>query len=467
MSVDSPASSSYSSDVVQLVKVTWPLFLGNMLEWYEFGVYGFVEDELAANFFGGSQLGGWLGYSITFVARPAGGFLIGWIADRWGRKLAVNLSLGGMILATVGQGLLPGAYLGSGYEDFGLALLIVCRALQGLSAGGEIGAVSCWLMEVSPLATLGMAVSLISVGSQVAWAFVTCFLAMLTSLVGPESMLVWGWRVPFVIALLPGAVALWGRNGMEEVGHESGKGPGPEDAERGAGGAGRREGEADPEPGCCRPLAGHWPNVLIGFFSTVAIATMWYVATVWPVTAILSESLGADSLWVGCMVQLVGLAVTPVAGWLTDECGVGFVTFAGAGFFALMGLPVYTWIYSDPTFVPAAFLGVGLFYGLAQGFAGATIFLFAGELFPAGIRCTGIAASYNIAVSLVGGFGSSFCQALLSVAPSYGPGLYLSATGLVSALAVLLAMCLQRRGLVRLTHRRLAPYFGPAVLKGF
>ncbi|CAJ1390923.1 unnamed protein product [Effrenium voratum] len=86
------------------LKLTWPLLLGNTLEWYEFGIYSYVEKEIAANFFGGSAMGAWLGYAVTFVARPLGGIILGFIGDHCGRKLAVNLSLAGMVFATVGQG---------------------------------------------------------------------------------------------------------------------------------------------------------------------------------------------------------------------------------------------------------------------------------------------------------------------------------------------------------------------------
>lgn len=277
-------------------------------------------------------------------------------------------------------------------------------------------------------------------------------------------MLVWGWRVPFLLSILPGAVALWGRNTMLDA-----EALEDEDEERaGAGaGAGDAGSEAASRPRrCCQLLRGYWPNLLIGFGGTIGIATMWFSAAFWPLTAILDPYLGSNSLWVGFTVQVVGIAVTPVAGWLTDTIGVAFVTFAGAAFFALIGLPVYLVITSTPSYAPVAFLGVGLFYGLAQGFAGATIYLFAGELFPKIMRCRGMAVSYNIAVTLAGGFGSSISQALLGVAPAYGPGLFYSATGLWSALTVLTAVFLQRRGLVRLTHRRLAPYFGPAEAKG-
>jgi len=221
------------------------------------------------------------------------------------------------------------------------------------------------------------------------------------------------------------------------------------------------------EPGSARALCQHWPQALIAFCGTAGIATMWYVPPFWTLSAILDGYLSASSaLWVSNTCQLVGLAVTPLAGWLTDRYGVGLVTFVGAALFAAAGLPVYVWLVSDPE-VTTALVGVGLVYGLAQGFSGATIYLFVGELFPARIRAQGIAISYNLAISFIGGFGGEICTAIVKAAPQYGPGLYFSATGLFSAMTVLVAVFLQRRGLVTLTHRRLTPYFGSAGVKGF
>merc|ERR1712232_42912 len=90
------------------------------------------------------------------------------------------------------------------------------------------------------------------------------------------------------------------------------------------------------------------------------------------------------------------------------------------------------------------------------------IYLFVAELFPAKLRGQGIALSYNLAVSYIGGFGSMICQALLEPSLHYAPGIWFSATGIVSFLTVVIAVILQRRGLVKLTHKRSAPYFGHA-----
>jgi len=142
--------------------------------------------------------------------------------------------------------------------------------------------------------------------------------------------------------------------------------------------------------------------------------------------------------------------------------GVAWTMLTGAAFFTLTGLPVYTWISFYPSNIVSGYIGVGVFYGLAQGFSGAIIFLFVAELFPATLRGQGIAISYNIAVSYVGGFGSIICQALFEVSPHWAPGFWFSTTGFVSLFTVVVAITLQRRGLVKLTHRRSSPYFGLA-----
>ena len=280
----------------------------------------------------------------------------------------MNLSLAGMIFATVGQGCLPGEYWGKSFKTLGFILLMICRCLQGLSAGGEISAVTAYLMEVSPVKTIGMAVCMISVGSQIAWAFASAMVALLNSWLGPELMLVWGWRVPFIFSALPGAVALWGRNRIQETEIFL------------------SEAEESSALDSLSELLGRYPlALLVGTGGVCAAATMWFAPPFWTITAVLKDLGPADALWVGNCCQLVGLAITPLAGWLSDKLGVAWVAFVGATYVAIVGLPVYLWLTFDLS-RPVAYLGLGLFFGLAQGFNGATIYLFCAELFPARLR---------------------------------------------------------------------------------
>ena len=437
-----PSERVYLKDWLQFLRLTWPLLLGNTLEWYEFGVYSYVETEMAENFFQGSSLGAWLGYAVTFVARPLGGIILGVIADHCGRKLSVNLSLAGMILATVGQGCLPGKYLGGRFQVLGFVLLMIFRSLQGLSAGGEISAVSAYLMEVSPVRTIGMAVCMISVGSQIAWASASAMLALLNHALGSELMLVWGWRIPFLLSALPGVLAMWGRNRIQET---------------------EAFQQATETQTVCQSLLEllfQYPlALLIGIGGVCATVTMWFAPPFWTISAVLVDLGASDALWVGNYCQLVGLAVTPFAGWLADQKGVAWTAFIGALYVTLVSFPVYLWLTLDASRA-AAYLGVGLLFGIAQGFNGATIYLFCAELFPARLRCQGMALSYNLGASFLGGFAPAISQSLYNMSAHFGPGLYWSVTGLVTMATILLALCLQHRKFVKLTHRRDEPYFG-------
>ena len=283
-STEESIRQSYLKDSLHFLKITWPLLLGNTLEWYEFGVYSYVETQMADNFYHGSNLGAWMGYAVTFVARPLGGIILGIIADHCGRKLSVNLSLAGMIFATVGQGCLPGQYWGKSFKTLGFVLLMICRCLQGLSAGGEIGAVTAYLMEVSPVKTIGMAVCMISVGSQIASAFASAMIALLNSWLGPELMLVWGWRVPFIFSALPGVLALWGRNRISET--EIFLSEVQE----------HRVGALE----SVSELFGRYPlALLVGTGGVCAAATMWFAPPFWTITAVLKDLGPSDALWVG------------------------------------------------------------------------------------------------------------------------------------------------------------------------
>ncbi|CAE8625714.1 unnamed protein product [Polarella glacialis] len=146
------------------------------------------------------------------------GVAFGYMADRIGRRPAVLLSMVGMMVATVGQGLLL-SYLccGETAGSFGLVMLIILRACQGLSAGGEIGSIVTYLSETAPEGYLLVACSAIFVTGATAFILSSLTVAFLVTVLGPEAMLDWGWRVPFLIVLVPGLISLWGCRGLPET----------------------------------------------------------------------------------------------------------------------------------------------------------------------------------------------------------------------------------------------------------
>ena len=123
-----------------LVRKVGPALLGNMIEFYEFGVYALVTEALHENFFGeDDQYGVWIGFGISFVARPFGGLFFGYLADRISRRFALVVSIGGMIVSTGCIGLLPTQVCcGKVWGMLGVILLVACKFLQGLCVGGEL-----------------------------------------------------------------------------------------------------------------------------------------------------------------------------------------------------------------------------------------------------------------------------------------------------------------------------------------
>merc|ERR1712232_110263 len=110
-----------------------PAAAGSFVEWYEFGIYGFLTPYITRNFFAGrgGSLGTWAGFAITFLFRPLGGTFFGWIADRLGRKPAMKLTIVIMLVSTILQGCLPTfTCCGEAWGWLGLVLLLLLRALQ-------------------------------------------------------------------------------------------------------------------------------------------------------------------------------------------------------------------------------------------------------------------------------------------------------------------------------------------------
>ncbi|MFE0010137.1 MFS transporter, partial [Streptomyces erythrochromogenes] len=199
---------------------------GNLVEWYEFGVYGCFATVIAANFFtpqagtGAAVQGGaealvatYAAFALAFFFRPVGALLFGRIGDRFGRRPTLVLVIGLMTLATTLIGLLPTR------ADIGAAapwLLTLLRALQGLSAGGEFGGAVSLMAEYAPPGRRGL---------YGAWQSFTVALGLLTgaataaalaTVLPAAALYAWGWRIPFLLALPLGAVALWLRTALEE-----------------------------------------------------------------------------------------------------------------------------------------------------------------------------------------------------------------------------------------------------------
>lgn len=195
--------------------------VGNFIEWYEFGVYGFLATVIAANFFslqGESEITSliltYAAFALAFFCRPIGAVIFGRIGDRIGRRPTLIAVLLLMTLATALIGVMPT------YAAIGVAaplLLTLLRMFQGLFAGGEFGGAVSLMTEFAPKGKRGLFGAWQSLTVALGLLAGAGLVALLAALLTREQLHDWGWRIPFLLALPMGAVALWLRLKLQET----------------------------------------------------------------------------------------------------------------------------------------------------------------------------------------------------------------------------------------------------------
>ncbi|MDQ0994098.1 MFS transporter [Streptomyces sp. V3I7] len=394
--------------------------VGNFIEWYEFGVYGYFATVIAERFFtpaGGGTVEGlvktYASFALAFFFRPVGAALFGRLGDRIGRRPVLILVITLMTGATALIGLLPT------YATVGVLapwLLTLLRVLQGLSAGGEFGGAVAVMTEFAPPGRRGL---------YGAWQSFTVALgllggagvaAALASVLTEAQLSAWGWRLPFLLALPMGLGALWLRLRLDETP------PFREQTETAetlpardvvwavALGAGRVMGWA---------AAGYaFLVVLPSYLQTALHATF-------------REALAATVL------ANLGFAVTIIpAGVLSDRVGRRPVMLTGAGLVVVLAVPLLNLLQDGGSSTSVK--------GLAVFLAGAVVGLMAGpgpallaEMFPTRVRCTGLGLAYSLSNAVFSGCaGLIITEAVKRTGNVDVPAYYAAAACAVSMLAL-------------------------------
>jgi MFS family permease len=191
-------------------KQVFAAVIGNALEWYDFVVFGFLTVIISRLFFPEDSpllalLKTTATFGVGFVMRPIGGIVLGLYADRHGRKAAMQLIMGLMTLALLIIATAPT------YAAIGIGapiLMVVARLLQGFATGGEFAIATAFLVEIAPAGKRGLYGSLQQLGLTAAALGGAGAGLLVTTLLSPEDLDAWGWRIPFVLGLLIGPVAL-------------------------------------------------------------------------------------------------------------------------------------------------------------------------------------------------------------------------------------------------------------------
>jgi MHS family proline/betaine transporter-like MFS transporter len=388
--------------------------VGAVLEWFDLLVYAMFAVVLAKQFFptadpSVSLLLSLGTFALAWLVRPIGAVVIGAYADRAGRKPALVLSAGLMMAGTLLTGLLPP------YSSIGLAapiLMMVARLLQGFSAGGEFGSATALLAEQDP-ARRGFYASLQWSASGLAVFLAATSAFAINSLLTPDQVASWGWRLPFLFGLLIGPAAWYIRSRGEET---------PEFLATAM---------------AANPLAEVASQdklrILLGAGVVAAGAAGSYTINYMPTFAATQLHMGPATALVGTMAAgAVNILLPPVFGHLSDVYG----RFRVMGLFGAIGLcliyPLFLWVLASPTLVTLIVIQALVALVFYCGYY-ATVPSFLAELFPTRRRTTAISIAYVLAQLVFGGVTPLVVSALIkATGNAAAPGLYLAAVTLLS-----------------------------------
>jgi MHS family alpha-ketoglutarate permease-like MFS transporter len=362
---------------------------GNMVEWFDWFVYASFATYFAGAFFPDgnptAQLMNTAGiFAVGFFMRPVGGWLLGRVGDRKGRKAALTLTVTLMSASAVLIAIAP-TYAVAGYG--GAVVLLVARLLQGLSVGGEYAASATYLTEASDPSRRGFASSFQYVSMTAGQIVGLGLQIVLQRTLSDDALHSWGWRIPFIVGALGAAIIFYLRRNMLET----------DVYEESADDAG-----AD-QKGTLKALWAHRREAFLVMALTMGGTVAYYTYTTY-LTKYLSNSAGLSketATLVSFCALIVFACIQPLAGRLSDRIGRRplLITFAVGSTF--LTVPIMTMLKHAGSFWPA--LGLALLaLVVVTGYTSINACVKA-ELFPTGIRALGVALPYAIANALFGG----------------------------------------------------------------
>jgi MHS family proline/betaine transporter-like MFS transporter len=402
---------------LSLLQIVAATSVGNVLEWYDIFIFAFFAVFIAKNFFPmanetASMLLTFGSFGASYLVRPLGGMILGAYADRRGRRSALLLTVGLMMVGTAIIALIPT------YPKIGLVApigIFLARLIQGFSAGGEFGASTAMLIEQTPHRS----------GFLASWQFATQGLSLLlasvfgftlTRFVTPAELASWGWRLPFFFGLLIGPVGLYLRRFVQD-------GPVYTAAEH----------TRTP----IRDVFRSQKSMLLISIGALTVSTavnhlLQYVPTFTIRELHLDASTGfAASALAGAILAVV----TPFAGHLSDRIGRLKQMSWTALLFLVTGYPTFSYAVSHVS-VAVLFALVGWLAVLKAIYFGPLGALMA-ECFPVSTRATGMSIAYNVGVAVFGGFTPAIVIWLISATGSKAaPSFYLIFTAIVSLAAL-------------------------------
>ncbi|WP_158965059.1 MFS transporter [Chachezhania sediminis] len=369
---------------------------GNVVEWFDFAIYGYLATIIGHNFFPSedpfvSTVAAFGTFAAGYLMRPVGGAVFGYIGDRWGEKVVLIWSVVMMGGASGLIAILP-TYDTAGY--FASIGLVVLRMIQGFSVGGEFTGSIVYLVKSARTSQRGIVGATANTGAIIGFLIGSGVAAVLTTTLTQAEMAAWGWRLPFAIGVLIAALAFLmrsgGLNSAENIENEI-----TEEALS-------EEDLAEENVPIMVALKHHW-TVILKFLPLVAAANIaFYAMFTFAVDFMSSHYHVKESLVLDINTLNMGMMAlfTIVAGWLADKLGRKPVLLLTYGSLALFSLPL-SWLmfHTNPMLIFLGQLGFAAICGFGLGVNPVMLV----EWAPKRARNTVISIGYNITLAVFGG----------------------------------------------------------------
>ncbi len=432
---DTPATANASrpASLGRSVSNTLKGSAGNLVEWYDVYVYSVFAVYFESKFFTPEDKNAtiyiWAIFAVTFLMRPIGAWYFGRFADRYGRRLALSVSVTLMAACSFIIAITPSI------ETIGIGapvILLLARLLQGFATGGEYGTSATYMSEAAIRGRRGFLSSfhyVTLVGGHVL-AQATLLLMLLT--LDTQQISDWGWRIAFGLGGVAAIVVLWLRTSMDESLE-------PTSIEAARAGGARSSGSL-------RELfVNQWRPLLLCFLITAGGTVAFYIYSVNGPKIIQGIFAGGDVL-TGTLINLAALTLLmllqPVGGWLSDIVGRKTLLV----FFGIGGV-LYTWVLvlwlPQQTHWLPAFAILALGFAILTGYTSINAVVKA-ELFPTHIRALGVGLGYALANSSFGGTAPLLYQA--SLRSGHVDSFVLYATAMIAVSLVVYAFFLTNKG---------------------
>ncbi len=397
--------------------------IGNVMEWYDFALYGYFAPVFSQLFFPSesataSLLATFGVFAVGFIMRPLGSALFGYIGDRWNRRKALFLSVVLMGLPTFFLGMLPT------HAQIGIiapTLLVVIRLVQGLSVGGEFSSSVTYVVETSPLDKRGLTGSWANVGSMGGMLLGSGLAALVTTLLPESAINSWGWRFPFLFGGIIAIFATYLRRSLspsrifEE--HET------------------RQTKRSPIK---LALTQNRRETVQAFLFSSGYAVCFYIPLVYLPTYIdqFTTIPLNQALEVNAIGTILLLGFIPLMGLISDQyVRRKHLLLTAFVIMAVVSYPLFHLLnFDNLALILVGQIIFAFLIAVPLGSAPATLL----ELFPTEDRLSGYSISFNTAMGVVGGTTPMMATWLISVTDnSFAPSIYLALFGLIAVVGLI------------------------------